>query len=65
MVEKKKRPKKVTPPRIFGVVVMTKRVTKEEDAAALKALGARMFKEDEAGYHFELDELAAKSYRGE
>ena len=58
-----KKPKTKAPaaPREFGHVVRRLRVDSKEAADAMVAAGARCFREDELGFHLEMDEVAQKA----
>lgn len=61
MVDPKTKPKKTKKTeRKFGPIIRRMRVTDESDAKAMTKAGARMTREDESGFHFELDEQACK-----
>lgn len=61
MSSKKTKKKAPVAPREFGHVVRRLRVDSKEAADAMIAAGARCFREDERGFHLEMDEAAAKA----
>lgn len=61
MSSKKTKKKAPVAPRELGPVVRRLRVDSKEVADAMIAAGARCFREDELGFHLEMDEFAKKA----
>ena len=64
MPSKKTSKKAPVAPREFGHVVRRVRVDSKDAADAMIAAGARCFREDERGFHMEMDDAARKACEG-